>query len=193
MAALSFLADKNISYFTIPVALFLPRQLRQRNSLNDNNTIVDYATFANLALPLIARSLTSAGRQALWPRSYSAFQGPGQKYFDPSNPRTFAARLEKSDLDKETVARILRAESASANGFEGLPVFAAAVVAGNSAGVSAPTMNALSITYVLSRVVYNWVYVFLSKNRQFAGVRSLTWFAGVGSAMAMFVSAGLKL
>ncbi|KAI0392470.1 hypothetical protein F5Y17DRAFT_357138 [Xylariaceae sp. FL0594] len=149
--ALSFLTEKNISYFTIPLALFT----------------------------------------ALWPRSHSAFQGPGKKVFDPSNPRTFAARLEKSDLDKEDVARILRAEAASANGFEGLPLFAAAIVAGNSAGLSAQTLNALSITYVLSRVVYNYVYIFLSANRKLAGLRTPVWFVGVGSALALFVKAGL--
>ncbi|KAI0403461.1 hypothetical protein F4802DRAFT_290485 [Xylaria palmicola] len=151
MASLSFLGEKNISYFTIPVVLFT----------------------------------------ALWPRSYSAFKGPGQKYFDPTNPRTFASRLEKSDLDKETVARILRAESASSNGFENLPLFAAAVVAGNSAGLGAGTMNALSLAYVASRVVYNWVYIFLGSNRQLAGLRTPVWFVGVGTALAMFVKAGL--
>ncbi|KAI8944714.1 hypothetical protein F4801DRAFT_585125 [Xylaria longipes] len=151
MAALSFFADKNISYFTIPVALFT----------------------------------------SLWPRSQSAYQGAGQKYFDPCNPRTFAARLEKSDLDKETVARILRAESASSNGFEGLPLFAAAIVAGNSAGLSNTALNSLSITYILSRIVYNYVYIFLGGNRKLAGLRTPVWLVGIGSALALFVKAGL--
>ncbi|KAI0205670.1 hypothetical protein F4808DRAFT_409839 [Astrocystis sublimbata] len=149
--ALAFLADKNISYFTIPVAFVA----------------------------------------ALWPRSFSAFQGPGQKYFDPAHPRTFASRLEKSDLDKETVAKILRAEAASANGFEGLPIFAAAIVAGNSSGLSNTALNSLSIAYVLSRFVYNYVYIFLGGNRNLAGLRTPVWFAGIGSAFALFIKAGL--
>ncbi|KAI0870555.1 hypothetical protein GGS24DRAFT_504639 [Hypoxylon argillaceum] len=149
--ALAFFAEKNLSYFTIPVALIT----------------------------------------ALWPRNYSAFQGPGQKYFDPSNPRTFAARLEKSDLDKETVARILRAESASANGFEGLPLFAAAVVAGNSAGLSPVALNSLTFAYILSRVAYNWVYIFLSENRNLAPIRTPVWFVGAISTLTLFVKAGL--
>ncbi|KAI1196461.1 hypothetical protein F5X97DRAFT_305133 [Nemania serpens] len=129
---------------------------------------------------------------ALWPRSYSAFQGPGQKYFDPGNPRTFAARLEKADLDKEVVARILRAESASSNGFEGLPLFAAAIVAGNSAGLSALALNSLTIAYIASRVVYNYVYIFLGGNRKIAGFRTPIWFVGIGSIMTLFVKAGLS-
>ncbi|KAI1179877.1 hypothetical protein F4777DRAFT_532315 [Nemania sp. FL0916] len=129
--------------------------------------------------------------QSLWPRSFSAFQGPGQKYFDPSNPRTYAARLEKSDLDKETVGRILRAESASSNGFEGLPLFAAAVVAGNNAGLSPLVLNGLSAGYVLSRVLYNYVYIFLGGNRAQAGLRTPVWFVGIGCLMTLFVKAGL--
>ncbi|KAI1125724.1 hypothetical protein F5Y10DRAFT_246432 [Nemania abortiva] len=149
--ALSFFADKNLSYFTIPVALFT----------------------------------------ALWPRNYSAFQGPGQKYFDPTNPRTFAARLEKSDLDKETVARILRAESASSNGIEALPLFAAAIVAGNSAGLSNTALNSLSIGFIISRAVYNYVYIFIGGNHKLAGLRSLVWFSSIGSIMTLFIKAGL--
>ncbi|KAI0116402.1 hypothetical protein GGR51DRAFT_316125 [Nemania sp. FL0031] len=149
--ALSFFADKNISYFTIPVALFT----------------------------------------ALWPRNFSAFQGPGQKHFDPTNPRTFASRLEKSDLDKETVARILRAESASSNGFEVLPLFAAAIVAGNSSGLSNTALNSLSIGFILSRIAYNYVYIFLGGNRKFAGLRTPVWFVGVVSYMTLFIKAGL--
>ncbi|KAI1352787.1 hypothetical protein F5Y01DRAFT_83344 [Xylaria sp. FL0043] len=151
MAALSFLAEKNISYFTIPVALFA----------------------------------------ALWPRSQSAFGEPGKKYFDPANPRTFTSRLEKADLDKETVARILRAEAASANGMEGLPIFAAAVVAGNSAGLSNTALNSLSVGYIVSRIIYNYVYIFLSSNRKLASLRTPVWFVGIGSALALFVKAGL--
>ncbi|KAI1364518.1 hypothetical protein F5Y08DRAFT_306560 [Xylaria arbuscula] len=151
MASLSFLAEKNISYFTIPVALLA----------------------------------------ALWPRSQSAFKEPGQKYFDPANPRTFASRLEKSDLDKETVAKILRAEAATANGMEGLPVFAAAVVAGNTAGLSPLVLNGLSLGYIASRIVYNYVYIFLGENRKLAGLRTPIWFVGIGQALALFVKAGL--
>ncbi|KAI1813078.1 hypothetical protein GGS20DRAFT_554959 [Poronia punctata] len=149
--ALSFLGDRNISYFTIPLAV-----------------------------------ITS-----LYPRAYSAWRGPGKKYFDGSNPRTFAARLEKSELDKETIARLQRAESASSNGFEGLPLFAAAIVAGNTAGLSAKTLNTLSISYILSRVVYNWVYIFLAANRNLAPLRTPVWFVSLGTTLAFFIKAGL--
>lgn len=94
-------------------------------------------------------------------------------------------------LPSKTVAKILRAEAATANGMEGLPVFAAAVVAGNSAGLSPLTLNALSLGYIVSRVVYNYVYIFLGSNRKLAGLRTPIWFVGIGQALALFVKAGL--
>lgn len=90
------------------------------------------------------------------------------------------------------MARILRAESASSNGFEGLPLFAAAIVAGNSAGLSALALNSLTIAYIASRVVYNYVYIFLGGNRKIAGFRTPIWFVGIGSIMTLFVKAGLS-
>lgn len=39
---------------------------------------------------------------ALYPRFYSGLTGPGKRYFDPSNPRTFLDRLDKVEgLDKQ--------------------------------------------------------------------------------------------
>ncbi|KAI1262282.1 hypothetical protein F5Y18DRAFT_430183 [Xylariaceae sp. FL1019] len=149
----SFFTDKNISYFTIPVALIL----------------------------------------ALYPRSYAA-SGPTEKVFDPSNPRTLSTGLANSDIDKKasTVAKVLRAESAVANGIEGLPLFAAAVVAGNTAGLSTLTLNAASVGYLASRVFYNYVYITLQENRKWASIRTPVWFTGVAAIMTLFVKAGLK-
>ncbi|KAI5928335.1 hypothetical protein F4810DRAFT_190193 [Camillea tinctor] len=144
--------NQNISYFTIPVALFL----------------------------------------ALAPRGYSGFSGAGKKFFDPSNPRTFAARLENADIDKELKARILRAEACSANAFENLPLYAAAVVAGNAAGLPKDTLNALAAGYVASRVAYTWVYIWGQNNRKLAEARTLVWGVGIGFIMTLFVKAGLR-
>ncbi|KAI0156484.1 hypothetical protein GGR57DRAFT_83095 [Xylariaceae sp. FL1272] len=147
----SFFTDKNISYFTIPVALVL----------------------------------------ALYPRSYAA-SGPTEKLFDPSNPRTIQSNLAKSDIDKKVVAKVLRAESACSNGFEGLPLFAAAVVAGNTAGLSTLTLNAASVGYIVSRVFYNYIYITLQEDRKWASIRTPVWFSGVAAIMTLFVKAGLK-
>ncbi|KAI1084057.1 hypothetical protein F5B20DRAFT_363931 [Whalleya microplaca] len=142
----------NISYLTIPGALFL----------------------------------------ALLPRVYSGFTGPGKQYLDKNNPRTFYETLGKADLDKKTKNRLQRAESAVANAFETLGLYAAAVTAGNAAGLSTEIMNSLSIGYLTLRVFYTWIYIWGQENRKFAPLRTLVWGAHMALVMSMFVMAGWK-
>ncbi|KAF7531716.1 hypothetical protein G7054_g8613 [Neopestalotiopsis clavispora] len=124
---------------------------------------------------------------ALYPRFYSGLTGPGKRYFDPSNPRTFLDRLDKVEgLDKQ------RAEACSSNAFEGLPLFAAAVTAGNAAGLSSFALNSLSLGYLASRVAYTWVYIYLLDNPKMSVWRTHTWMAGIGMLMTLFIKAGLK-
>jgi uncharacterized MAPEG superfamily protein len=148
--------DRNISYFTIPGALFL----------------------------------------ALGARFYSGLSGPGFKLFDRHRPRDFIETLKSADLDEETRGRLLRAEACTANGFEALPLFAAAVTAGNSAGLSAFTMNMLSVGWLTSRVVYTYVYIWYQGTEKLAlgqaPLRFKVWTVGAMICMSMFVLAGLK-
>lgn len=92
--------------------------------------------------------------------------------------------------------RLLRAEACSANGFEALPFFAAAVTAGNAAGLSAPTMNTLSIGWLVSRVLYTYVYIWQSGTEKLAPgqapLRFKVWAIGATICMSMFVLAEVK-
>jgi uncharacterized MAPEG superfamily protein len=76
-------------------------------------------------------------------------------------------------------------------------VFAAAVTAGNSAGVSALTMNVLSIGWLASRVLYTYVYIWYQGTEKLAfgeaPLRFKVWSIGTMICMTMFVLAGLKL
>ena len=87
---------------------------------------------------------------------------------------------------------ILRAESAQANGFENISLFATAVVAGNMAHLSTSYLNGLSIAYVVSRAVYNVLYI-TNTSTGMAQARSAVFFAGVGCMMGLFIGAGNKL
>ncbi|KAI0142580.1 hypothetical protein F4776DRAFT_513564 [Hypoxylon sp. NC0597] len=142
--------EKNISYYTIPTALFL----------------------------------------ALLPRVYSGIAGPGKKFFDPNNPRFFAQSLEKADIDKRLRDRLQRAESAGANAFETLGVYAAAVTAGNAAGLPADTLNTLSLGYLATRVLYTWIYIWGQENRKLIPLRTIVWGINMALTMATFVLAG---
>ena len=80
-------------------------------------------------------------------------------------------------------------EGAQSNGFENLGLFAAGVVAANMAGVATPTLNGLSIGFVASRVVYNYVYIF-NDTAVLAKARSWVYMVGVGICWTLYVLAG---
>ena len=79
---------------------------------------------------------------------------------------------------------IHRCEGAQTNGFENIGLFAAAVLAGNFAGLPAPTLNLLSGGYVVSRVLYNWIYI-NSTRPAMALARTGMWSVGIGILLAL--------
>jgi uncharacterized MAPEG superfamily protein len=90
---------------------------------------------------------------------------------------------------QKTLRRIQRARAATANGFETLGLYAAAVVAGNAAGLPVQRLNALALAYLVSRVVYNYVYVVVLDNARLAALRAAIWVSGIGIIFGFFVSA----
>ncbi|MCJ1477289.1 hypothetical protein MMC13_005960 [Lambiella insularis] len=123
----------------------------------------------------------------------SLYDARSSQKFDPTLPRSLIGKLASDQtIDQATKDRIIRAEGAQQNGFENLGLFAAAVVAGNVAGLDNWWLNALSGGYLASRVAYNVVYV---NNETRAGASSRTglFFIGVGMCMALFVMAGNNL
>jgi len=92
----------------------------------------------------------------------------------------------------QTKNRIFRAEGAQQNGFENVGLFAAAVVAGNMAGLSATTLNGLTYGYLGSRVLYNLIYI-NNESTGAANVRSVVFVGGIGMIMTLFVKAGNAL
>ncbi|PMD66727.1 uncharacterized protein K444DRAFT_607048 [Hyaloscypha bicolor E] len=101
--------------------------------------------------------------------------------------------LEKDQtIDQATKDRFTRIKGAQQNGFENLGFFAAAVVAGNLAGLSSSTLNGLSAGYVVSRVVYTAVYI-SNTNPKFSDLRSLLWLIGIGQCITLCVKAGKAL
>ncbi|KAI1340827.1 hypothetical protein F5Y15DRAFT_414548 [Xylariaceae sp. FL0016] len=126
------------------------------------------------------------------PKLYSLIVGG--KHLDPASPRKYQpAIIDADDLNSKTKARILRAESAFANGLETIAFYASAVLAVNMAGVDPVVSNALAIAYLVTRVVYNVIYVILQQDPRWALARSTTWFAGIGIIFAMFLVAGVEM
>lgn len=78
------------------------------------------------------------------------------------------------------------------NGFESLGMFAGGVAAANYAGVDVYTLNLLTIEYVVSRVLYIFVYIVLCENGRLSILRTLSWLLGVVSMLALWIMAGMK-
>lgn len=99
----------------------------------------------------------------------------GAAGFDNRNPRDWLAAQSGFRA---------RANAAQHNSFEALPLFAAAVIVAQLAGAPQPRVDLLAITFVVARCLYIAFYV-----ADMATLRSLAWFGGIGSAVALFFAA----
>lgn len=113
--------------------------------------------------------------------------------FDNCHPRSLTQTVTSNqNIDSATKGRILRAEAAQQNGFENVGLFASAVVAGNMARLDNSWLNLLSVGYVLSRVVYNVLYV-NNTTAKLAAARSVVFISGTGMIWTLFFMAGNRL
>jgi uncharacterized MAPEG superfamily protein len=132
---------------------------------------------------------------SLLPHTYAIilYSTSGPKTFDNRHPRSLTSKLEGDQtIDKATKECIIRAEGAQQNGFENLPFFAAAVVAGNSFGLEPMTMNVLTGAYVAIRAIYNLVYI-NGSTPTLGYLRSTIYTASVGIVCTIFIMAGNKM
>jgi uncharacterized MAPEG superfamily protein len=131
----------------------------------------------------------------LLPRFYAAYTytTSTSKPLDMLLPRALAARASADPaLQHATRDRIVRAEAAQANGLENVGYFAAAVVAGNMAGLNKGLINCLSVGYLISRGLYSWLYVF-GDTKTMAIARTGVFFGGQGLIWTLFILAGYKM
>ncbi|MFC3909932.1 MAPEG family protein [Legionella dresdenensis] len=75
-----------------------------------------------------------------------------------------------------------RAVAAHQNAFESLLIFAVAVLTALATGHTSALIQNLAITYIISRVVYHILYLI-----DLASLRSLIWFIGFASSLAILV------
>lgn len=113
--------------------------------------------------------------------------------WENSNPRSsnWDATLRKS-IPAEIYGRYERAEAAHKNGFENLPIFVGAILAGNIAHLSTPLLNAFVIVYMILRILYTGVYISVTQNRT-SFLRTAIWLVSTMLCMAIFVRGGIAL
>ncbi|CDZ98143.1 Membrane-associated, eicosanoid/glutathione metabolism (MAPEG) protein [Phaffia rhodozyma] len=112
--------------------------------------------------------------------------------WDNSNPRGFLNQLQKKEKLTKEEKVIVRAEAAQQNGFENLPFFAVALLAGNYAKLSNSTLNNLAATYLITRAFYNLAYIKIDNNR-LAPIRTVLFLSGIGCCFTLFVKSANAL
>lgn len=92
----------------------------------------------------------------------------------------------------ELVAKVERYQGAHENAAEINPFWIGAVLAGHFAGLESRYLNLASVAFIGMRVLYNYVYVNQSSQKQ-SYLRTIVWFAGFMIPIALFVQAGNRL
>ncbi|TFK21804.1 hypothetical protein FA15DRAFT_672178 [Coprinopsis marcescibilis] len=153
-----------------------------------SNTIL-----SKLDSPLSLFSIPAVWVTAFYPSFLKTLAVESTVGYDNVAPRGNAARVAMTaGISAELVARIARYEGAHYNGNENLPIWFAAVLAGNFAGLEARTMNTLSIAYVGLRLAFNHVYI----NQTRVGtsyLRTIIFFSALAIPMTIIFKSANKL
>ncbi len=102
------------------------------------------------------------------------------KGFNNSDPRAWLARQDNP--------RSRRANAAQLNAFEAFPAFAASVLMAQFAQVDGQRIVWLAMAFVALRILHGIFYI--TDNHT---LRSLVWFGGLASVIALMLSAALKV
>ncbi|GJJ15216.1 hypothetical protein Clacol_009492 [Clathrus columnatus] len=113
-----------------------------------------------LDTPLSLYSIVAAYIIAFIPHNQKYRLINGTIGFDNVNPRdTDKETLIKRGMSAELAAKAERMTGAHRNGNEVFPLWAAAVLVGNQAGIEQSKLNILSLVFVASRLVFNYIYI----------------------------------
>ena len=101
----------------------------------------------------------------------------GFKNFDNNSPRTWLAKQDGFRA---------RGNAAQHNSFEAFPFFAAAVIIATLVKASPGALNTLAIVFIAARVGFLLCYL-----TDKATLRSIFWFIGIASVVAIFGITGM--
>ncbi|OCK83812.1 hypothetical protein K432DRAFT_401731 [Lepidopterella palustris CBS 459.81] len=132
---------------------------------------------------------------SLIPHSYglSIIKNANNGYWENRNPRGLdTAAMYKKSVPAEIFGRFERAEGAHKNGMENMPLFIGAVILGNMANLDSSTLNTVVGSYLVLRVVYTALYIYVTKIK-YSYARTGTWFASTSLLLYLIIKAGNKL
>jgi uncharacterized MAPEG superfamily protein len=107
-------------------------------------------------------------------------------------PRT-NLELLKPKLDSATWSRLARARGAHLNGLESFHLFAAAMIAGNYAGMEVKELNFCAVEYLVATVVFTALYMGVARSEAWSYARSGVYMWSVGIPMYVLWKAGGRL
>ncbi|KAJ6578871.1 hypothetical protein DFH09DRAFT_1276290 [Mycena vulgaris] len=146
-----------------------------------------------LSTPLSLYSIPAVWLTAFLPVTLKTMLIEKVKGYNNLEPRPTTSRLvtDKS-VPPAVAARILRMEGAHLNGYENFPIWIAAVLAGNMAGLDNRTLNIVSLFYVAGRITYNYIYFNQATEFQ-SWVRTGVYFSTLSLPMYLIFSAAKKM
>ncbi|KAN0098984.1 hypothetical protein V8E51_014647 [Hyaloscypha variabilis] len=100
--------------------------------------------------------------------------------------------MREGKLDRKTLERVKRWESAHANTVEGYSLFTGGVLLALHAGVPTQNLNGLMALYSSAIIAYAAAYILIEDERA-SFLRSVLWWVGNTSCISMMVMAGKKM
>ncbi|KAF7763633.1 hypothetical protein Agabi119p4_8170 [Agaricus bisporus var. burnettii] len=132
---------------------------------------------------------------------FTAFYPGTLKFLNISNtigynnvaPRGNVAKVaENKDVSPALAARIQRMEGAHYNGVENFPLWTAAVLMGNMAGLDHAYLNKMSLIFIATRVLYNQIYI--NQTNSFTSyIRTFTFLGSISIPLTIMIKAANKM
>ena len=114
------------------------------------------------------------------------------KAYDNRNPRNNSQESIRKLMGPPKYELYLRGKAAHNNGNENFPLFVAAILAGNLAGLDQRALNITAAAILVQRVLYTIAYV-MAKTRTQSYIRSLFWFSTTIMKLYVLIKAAMVM
>ncbi|EAW11084.1 uncharacterized protein ACLA_067200 [Aspergillus clavatus NRRL 1] len=135
-------------------------------------------------------SIAAAYAVGLFPQAYyyAKMMANAKEHVTNVLPRENLANL-KGKIPVQVWQKLVKAHCAHLNAMEGLPIFAAAMLAGNLAKLPSNELNTLSLEYVGARLLYTALYMG-TKSEAVSYLRTGVWAWSVSIPIWGLIKAG---
>ncbi|KZP26920.1 hypothetical protein FIBSPDRAFT_854270 [Athelia psychrophila] len=143
--------------------------------------------------PLSLYSIPVVWATALVPALLKVVTISSLKGYNNLAPRSNTATLTSSPgVSSRDAARVARMEGASHNGYEAFPLWVAAVLSANYAGLDNSLINKASAAFIGIRILFTYVYIEQTSSAQ-AFFRSVIWWSGTSVPLYLLSKAANKV